>query len=146
MSLELVVGAVGIAGLCAYMLFKLGDNDRVEGGFNTHYGLQIILYAMIVMMVYLAGNAAYNGGEVCDHVIDHTFSNETSPTAAETDINTTYYYSLDCQENPNLTGKSMFRVVNWFLRLMFLYLMGYVLYNIFKPIYLKLRGAGIGKE
>lgn len=146
MSLELVLGAVGIAGLCAYMLFKLGDSDRVEGGFNTHYGLQIILYAMIVMMVYLAGNAAYNGGVVCEHVINHTYAQDTNSSPTIMEHNTTYYYGLDCQENPNLTGKSMFRVVNWFLRLMFLYLVGYILYNLFRPIYLNLRGAGIGKK
>lgn len=126
----IVAASLGIAFICAYMLFKIGDRVK-ESPYNVHYALQIILYSMVVMGIFIAGSAAYNTGQVCSYEINSTFSNETTPTASETDTNTTYYYDLICEEDPVLAGKSLFSVVNWFLRLMFLYLFGFVVYSIY---------------
>jgi len=124
MSLTIVIGAIGISFVCAYMLFKIGDRVK-DSPYNVHYALQIILYSMVVMGIFIAGTAAYNTGQVCSFT-------ETNTTVSGNV--TSYNYNYLCTDDPDNTGRSLFSVVNWFLRLMFLYLAGFVIYSLYKPL------------
>jgi branched-subunit amino acid transport protein len=68
MSLAIIVGAGLVAFISAYMMLKLGDRASFEG-FNQHYGLQIILFALIVLSLFMIGKAVLDSGNNCNLVL-----------------------------------------------------------------------------
>lgn len=126
MSIAIIVGAGFVAFISAFMLLRLGDRASMEGH-NLHYGLQIILYGLVVLSIFFIGKAVLDSSEQCGLMLvnETTIGNTTS-----------YNYNTVCDESPaHNTGLTFYKFITWFMRLMGLYFGGYVIYIIGAMLY-----------
>lgn len=130
-ELTLILSAGMVAFICLYMLFKISESSvkRREAGQdnpNKHYALQLILIGMAVMCVLLIGKASYDDRDYCSF---------NTVNATESGATTDFGYEYQCSTNTNSTSSEFYQLTAWFARVMGIYLLGYVLYEIGSMMY-----------
>lgn len=101
--------------------------------------LKVLFIGLLVGVFLVIGKVAIDDANFCAW-------NPTNSTVSDT--TTTYEYSYMCEENPNDTSNTFYKIVSWFSYIISIYLFFYllkILYEAVKQI-LKTRINGGGKN
>ena len=115
-----------MAGISAYMLFKLRDLDD-NNGFNIATSLQALFFFMIVANFILLGSAGYEMRNDCDYVLTN------STVAANV---TTNNFDFVCTERISNSARWMYKLPIWLAY----FASGYVVIYLFNLIVTILKG------
>lgn len=117
--MSVLIGLGIIAFLFMYMAFRLDDKHAV---------IKVVSLIFAVLTMMAISSYVLNNQDHCDIVV--TFSNETTPTASETDI--VYSYERVCFESSTEgSGLSIFKLMNYFVRILQWYSFIFIIYWIF---------------
>lgn len=116
----LLIGIGLVTFALIYMFFKLGDKATED---NHHFPLQLLMLFIILSLFALMGKVSLDDKDFCSwNVVNSTTIGYT----------TTYGYDYQCETNPNTTADTFYKISLWIFRLVSLYVLGYLIYYIFK--------------
>lgn len=121
----IIISAGIMAGISAYMLFKIKDSDF---GVN----LQPLFFFMILASFIIMGSAGYESRNDCEYLLSN------STITGNTTLNA---YSYTCTERAGSAGSWAYRLPLWFGYLSSLYLFVYF-FMMIKDLVKNLKGGG----
>lgn len=115
MTTVILLGALGLTFISAYMFFKFGENTG-----NEHFVLQLLLVAMIVGGIAIAGAAGYNAANCQTMAVNSTVAGGV----------TTYGYDTVCNTSPVGVSDTFVRYTSYYYRIFMTYVIVYFIYRV----------------
>lgn len=120
MNLILMIGLGLVGFLLAYLFFNFGKDEISQ----KHYLLRLLLLGCLFGVFVLIGKAGLDSTETCDNLLSNT-------TLVENDTVELYNYEVVCYESdPNNTASTFYLLTLWIVRLISLYILVYLFYEI----------------
>lgn len=126
-SLAIILGMGLVGFLSLYMLFKLRNSSEESfsgAGGNKHFLLQLVFLFLFLSSLTFIGNAVYKADSQVCAINEYNESVHAH--------NTSMHYDYECFNTNSTQGESFYRAVLWIVRLSYVYVFFYFVWEALK--------------